>query len=316
MAKSSFRHIYGPVLSRRLGHSLGVDLVHLKTCTYDCIYCQLGRTTHKTIERREYVAVAEILNELKNRLALSPALDYISLAGSGEPTLNIRVGDLLEKIKGLVRVPVAVITNGSLLWMREVQDALMEADLVIPSLDAGDGHSFGRINRPHPAIGFESMVDGLAEFRERFKKPIWLEVFLLAGLTDSPREVKKIAALAKRIRPHRVQLNTVARPPCENYARPILAKQLETFAAFFKPPAEVIGENIYDRYFGNSDSIVDADIMGLLCRRPCRAVEIAAGLGVNINVVAKRLQVLMRSDSNIKTTRDGCYFYVPGPGVS
>jgi len=176
MTSRDSKYVYGPVASRRLGRSLGVDLVPFKTCTYDCVYCQLGRTTHRTIQRGEYVPVDAVLAGLKAKLALGPKPDYISLAGSGEPTLHARIGDLIAGIKLMTRIPIAVLTNGSLLWVPEVQDALMEADLVLPSLDAGDEPMFQRVNRPHPEILFEGMVDGLAAFTARFRKLVWLEV--------------------------------------------------------------------------------------------------------------------------------------------
>ena len=138
MNPPGFRYVYGPVPSRRLGRSLGVDLAPFKTCTYDCIYCQLGRTTCKTTERKEYVPVADILVELRRKLTEKLALDFVTLAGSGEPTLHSGIGELLGEIKRLTSCRTAVLTNGSLLWMREVQDALLEADLVLPSLDAAD----------------------------------------------------------------------------------------------------------------------------------------------------------------------------------
>ena len=208
MSIAGRRHVYGPVPSRRLGRSLGVDLVPFKTCTYDCVYCQLGRTTDLTTGRREYVPVEEILAQLEEKLRTGPTPDYVSLAGSGEPTLHARIGELIAGIKSLTRTPVAVLTNGSLLGVRDVQDALMEADLVLPSLDAGDAELFQLVNRPHENVEFDDMVEGLVAFRERFAKPVWLEVMLLAGITGIRSEVEKIAALTHRIRPDRVQLNS------------------------------------------------------------------------------------------------------------
>jgi wyosine [tRNA(Phe)-imidazoG37] synthetase (radical SAM superfamily) len=178
-----FKYVYGPVPSRRLKRSLGVDLVPFKTCTYDCIYCQLGRTTEKTNLLKEYAPIERILAELKKKLALGPRPDYVTLSGSGEPTLHCRIGELIHQIKRVTPIPLAVLTNGSLLWSRCVQDALMEADLVLPSLDAGDERLFRYVNRPDELIQFETMVQGLREFNARFKKPVWLEVFLLAGVT-------------------------------------------------------------------------------------------------------------------------------------
>jgi len=149
------KFVYGPVHSRRLGRSLGVDLVPFKTCSYDCVYCQLGRTTQKTIDLREYVPVDAVLRELAEGLRATPRPDFIGRAGSGEPTLHARLGDLVAGVQALTEVPVAVLTNGSLLWRPEVRAALAQADLVLPSLDAGTAASFARVNRPHPDVSFE-----------------------------------------------------------------------------------------------------------------------------------------------------------------
>ncbi len=217
-AKGAPGHIYGPVPSRRLGRSLGIDLVPYKACSYDCVYCQLGRTTCHTSRRRSYVDPAEVLTELKGRLSRGPAPDYISLAGSGEPTLCRGLEELISGIKALTRIPVAVITNGSLLSRLPVAEALLSADLVVPSLDAGDEKTFRLINRPCRGIGFGEMARGLVEFGQSFRGRLDLEVFLVAGLNDSADQVKRIARLAERIAPRRVQLNTVARPPAESWA--------------------------------------------------------------------------------------------------
>ncbi|MGB9609619.1 MAG: radical SAM protein [Bryobacteraceae bacterium] len=293
MNSPDFRYVYGPVPSRRLGRSLGVDLVPFKTCTYDCIYCQLGRTTCRTTDRKEYVPVTDILVELRRKLAEGPSPDFVTLAGSGEPTLHSRIGELIREIKRLTFIPVAVLTNGSLLWMPEVQEALLEADLVVPSLDAGSERSFRRVNRPHPSIGFEEVVQGIGEFKTRFQKPVWLEVFLLAGVTGLASEVAKIAAIAARIRPDRVQLNTVSRPPAEAFAHPVPAKQMEAFAGMFDGKAEVICEQaVVESQLPISPAVTDRDILALLSRRPCTAEGVSVGLGLHVAEATKRLQSL------------------------
>lgn len=310
MSKTAFRHVYGPVFSRRLGRSLGVDLVPFKTCTYDCVYCQLGRTTNKTVERKEYISVKDVLDELEEKLAETPAPDYISLAGSGEPTLNSGIGDLVAGIKRLTDIPVAVLTNGSLLWNREVQDAIMKADLVMPSLDAGDENIFINVNRPHPGIAFGKLVDGLVEFAGRFSKPVWLEVFLLAGVTGILSEVHKIAALAKRIRPKKVQLNTVSRPPCEEFAFPVHRDQMKSFVKMFEIEAEIISEERSSESFSrNSVAIFDADILRLLERRPCTVMDISSGLGLHVTEVTKKIEPLIQKGKVISVRQNGALFY-------
>ena len=240
MSGSPKRYVFGPVPSRRLGRSLGIDLVPFKTCTYDCVYCQLGGTTRQTVQRRAWVAVDVVLEEVREALESAP--DWITLAGSGEPTLHTGIGAVIRGIKRLTSVPVAVLTNGSLLWRRDVRDDLREADLVMPSLDAPDAALFALVNRPHRKIGFERMVAGLGQFRREFPGLYWLEVFLLSGVTSGDADVERLAVLADDIGPDLVQLNTVARPPAEQFAHAVSRRELDRLASLFAVPVEIIAE--------------------------------------------------------------------------
>jgi len=231
-------YIFGPVRSRRLGRSLGVDLVPHKTCSFDCTYCELGGTTVRTIEIREWVPLEGVLEELGSRL--SGDLDFITLGGSGEPILYSRMGELILGIKKMTAVPVTVLTNGSLLWMDEVRERLLSADLIIPSLDAGDAAVFQRINRPHPSVTFDRLVRGLKALREEFTGEYLLEVFIQSGLNDTREEVEKIARLAREIRPDRVQLNTLDRPPAEPEVEGVSAERLAALAGLFHLPVEIV----------------------------------------------------------------------------
>jgi wyosine [tRNA(Phe)-imidazoG37] synthetase (radical SAM superfamily) len=299
-------HVFGPVPSRRIGRSLGVDLVPFKTCTYDCIYCQLGSTTHLTLERREWVPMDAVLEELERKLACSP--DYITLSGSGEPTLYARLGELIERIKAMTDVPVAVLTSGSLLWRKEVREQVALADLVLPSLDADNDCNFRFINRPHPDITFEQMFEGLVALRTEFTGQYWLEVFLLGGYTAIEANVKRLAALAKRIGPDRVQLNTVARPPTEEFAMAVPPEALEKYARFFDPPAEVIAERP-SRLGHKTDKLQPGDVLEMLRRRPCTVDQVALGLRLNRMEVIKQLEALM-AEQHIESYRhEGGVFY-------
>ena len=282
-------YVFGPVPSRRLGRSLGVDLVPLKTCTYDCIYCQLGRTTCKTVERRDWVPLQGVLEELEKKLDTRP--DYITLSGSGEPTLFTPIDKLIDGIRSMTDIPIAVLTNGSLLDRWEVQWELSIADLVIPSLDAGTDSTFRLVNRPHEAISFDRMLSGLVEFRRKFHRQYWLEVFLLGTYTTFERELAEIRHCVDLIRPDRVQLNTVTRPPTENYAAAVPREQLEEIAATFSPPAEVIAE------FHGADGLEVGQssrevILQLLRRRPCSIDDIAGGLAMHRTEVLKSVEHL------------------------
>ena len=291
------RYLFGPVPSRRLGRSLGVDLVPFKTCSYDCIYCQLGPTTCKTIERKAWVPLDAVVAQLQDRLSSKP--DYITLSGSGEPTLNSQVGEMIAKIKTLTDIPVAVLTNGSLLWLEEVRRQLLGADLVIPSLDAGDETMFQRINRPHEQISCEKMLDGLVTFRQEFPGVYWLEVMVVGGSTATAAEIENLAAGVKRIQPDRVQLNTVTRPPAEKEAAAVSPQRLDQFCSLFCPRAEVIADF---RGIHREDEFVASRQEGLdlLQRRPCSVVDIAAGLGMHENEVIKHLEEL-RVDGEIES---------------
>ncbi len=310
MGKVGYQYVYGPVPSRRLGRSLGVDLVPFKTCTYDCVYCQLGRTTNKTIGRRKYIAIDKILAELEQKLAAKNTPDYITVSGSGEPTLNSGIGDLIGKIKDLTDIPVAVITNGSLLWMRDVQDALMAADLVLPSLDAGDEQLFQYVNRPHRGISFDLMVDGITAFTRRFPREVWIEVLLLGGVTGIPAEVEKIASSVGRIGPARVQLNTVSRPPAKEFAFPVDLDQLERFLRFFPGSADVISENRPSKSKPvRAPTVTDANILALLRRRPCTLADVASGLGIHKMEALKHLDALTKAGKTTTALAGGRTFY-------
>ncbi|MCU0839556.1 MAG: radical SAM protein [Rhodospirillales bacterium] len=313
MNTSASRYVYGPVPSRRLGRSLGVDLVPFKTCSYDCIYCQLGRTTNKTTEIREYVPVDRVLDELSSKVRLGSPPDFIGLAGSGEPTLHARIGDLISGIKKMTSVPVAVLTNGSMLWVPEVRASLAEADLVLPSLDVGDQRVFDRVNRPHEDISFDRMAEGLIQFAQEYRGPIWLEVFVLAGITDLPDELRMIAALAKRIHPARVQLNTVSRPTSEGCAVAASVQSLEELRRLFAGFTEVIGEGLPS---GTADAASGGaptdDIVALVSRRPCTVEGISAGLGLRPNEVVKHLGSLCRNGVVLPERRGADVFYKRG----
>ena len=282
-------YIFGPVPSRRLGRSLGVDLVPFKTCTYDCIYCQLGRTTNKTMQRKEWVPVDCIIEQLSSKLDSKP--DYITLSGSGEPTLYSRLEELIGRIKEITDIPVAVLTNGSLLWLPEVRSALKLADLVVPSLDAGSSQTFQYVNRPASDITFGKMLDGLVKFREEYNGKYWLEVFLLAGVTTPEAEVDGLKKSIAVIRPDRVQVNTVTRPPAEDFAEPVQQKQLQTITEKLYEKAEVIAD--YSGVHKQQDfSARREDVLTLLQRRPCSVEDISAGLGIHRNEVVKYVEEL------------------------
>jgi len=308
-------YIFGPVPSRRLGRSLGVDVVPFKTCTYDCIYCQLGRTTCKTLQRKEWAPLETVLDQLRDKLTCRP--DYITLSGSGEPTLFSRTAELIDRIKKMTDVPLAVLTNGSLLWQKEVRDQLARADLVVPSLDAGDEAMFQAVNRPHEGISFEKMLDGLIELRREFAGQYWLEVFLLAGYTAIDAETAKLADCVELIKPDRVQINTVTRPPAEDFAVGVSRPRAVELAEMFHQPAEVVAD-FHKGPMQAEFAPTREQILDMLRRRPCSVGDIAGGLGIHANEAVKYVTDLDARGLLARSWRDekGVTFYQARPAKS
>ncbi len=234
------KYLYGPVPSRRLGLSLGVDIVSAKVCTLDCVYCQVGKTTEKTIERREFVAVEPVLAELKQRLAQGLKADFIAISGSGEPTLHSRLGEIIDGIKQITDIPLAVLTNGTLLYRQDVRADCAKADVVLPSLDAGDEQGFRKVNRPHKDISVGKLISGLCAFRNEFPGRIWLEVFLAEGLNTDTEQIAKIKDAVELIRPDKVQLNTAVRSTAEASVKRLDAGKLQAIAASLGANCEVV----------------------------------------------------------------------------
>lgn len=223
----SFRYLYGPVPSRRLGASLGVSPIPPKTCNYSCIYCQLGRTSRIQTHREIFFPVEDILVELDRYLEKAPVPDAVTVVGEGEPTLYAGLGRLLEGIRSRVTVPVVVITNGALLGDPGVARELEQAHIVMPSLDAWDPESFRRINRPARSISFSEVLEGLQSFSRNWRGQLWLEIMLLAGISDSPEALEKFRILLQGIRTDRIWLNTPVRPPAESSARVVDHRTME-----------------------------------------------------------------------------------------
>jgi len=288
------KYTYGPVPSRRLGISLGVDLVPKKVCTYNCIYCQIGRTTLQTIERQEYFPAQAILHDVKEAIKeWGDDVDYIAISGSGEPTLNLKIGEVIQGIKGLTSCPLAVITNGSLLCLEEVRRDLLLADVVMPSLDAVTPHVFRTVNRPHSSLEIKEVIQGLADFRREYRGQIWLEVLLCRGVNDGPGEIKRLKEVIRTIQPDKVQLNTVVRPSVEDYAFPLTPSKMERIKAALGNGAEIIAE-----FEGHGHKIpwenLEEKVIRLIQRRPVTPDDLSKTLGVHDLEVTKILDKLTK----------------------
>jgi wyosine [tRNA(Phe)-imidazoG37] synthetase (radical SAM superfamily) len=284
--------VFGPVPSRRLGRSLGIDLVPLKTCTYNCIYCQHGRTLHQTLERKPYISGEVVIRQLKDKLsALSTLPHYITFSGSGEPTLSSQIGWVIGEVNRMTSVPVAVLTNGSLLHLESVREALLGADLVIPSLDAASPVLFRSINRPHPSLRLSQVLRGLQEFRREYPGQIWLEVMFCGGFNDEPGEIKRLREEIEKIGPDRIQLNTVIRPPAEEFAYPLSQERMEEIRDLFGGQAEVLPPEC-PALESRIDGQIDREILALLERRPCSLEDLSRAFGVCEEAIGECLKEL------------------------
>jgi wyosine [tRNA(Phe)-imidazoG37] synthetase (radical SAM superfamily) len=306
--EKTFKSLFGPVPSRRLGFSLGVDLVPFKTCSYDCIYCQLGRTTNKTIKRKEYFPLKQIREELQLKLKEDIKIDYITLSGSGEPTLYSKLDELIFEIKRLTDKPLAVLTNGSLLWERDVSSSLKKADLIIPSLDAGNENMFQYVNRPCKEVSFERVVDGIVRFSHEYRGKIWLEVFLLGGVTAITSEVLSINSIIKKMKVHKIQLNTVKRPPAESFALSVPENIMRDVAQYFDGDVEIIVDfkgAAHEKYF----QATKHEIVNLIKRRPCSLEDISGGLHLHKNEVLKYVEDLLKSGEITRYKHNHTLYY-------
>lgn len=307
---SGYRYIFGPIPSRRLGLSLGVDMVPHKTCTLDCVYCECGKTTNLTLTRKEYVPLKRIKAELEAFLANDPLLDFITFSGAGEPTLHNGLEDIVRFIKtAFPQYKLALLTNGTLFYRSDVSNEIIDLDLVKVSLDAVYEKNFKRINRPHRKLELAHIINGLIAFRKKFAKQFWIEVFLVPGYNDSPIELKEIKNVLNILAPDRVQLNTLDRPGTEPWVEPAGKKALTEIAAYlynaqiikhFKPDpsARILDEDFYQR------------LLAAIKRRPCTADDASRLLGVDEKEVRRHLYALIAKGAITKKKMPRGTFYM------
>jgi wyosine [tRNA(Phe)-imidazoG37] synthetase (radical SAM superfamily) len=290
-------YAYGPVPSRRLGLSLGVDTVAAKTCPLDCVYCQLGPTGVHTAERRRFFPLEDVVADVQRKLADGPRPDHITLGGSGEPTLSVDLGALIGALKAVTDVPVALLTGGALFDLPAVRAEASLADLVLPSLDAGDAELFDLVARPAPGVTFERVLEGLVAFRREFRKPIWLEVMVVGGLTDTPARLAALARAVARVAPDKVQLNTPVRPASDPRVRALSDEELSGLCGLFGPAAEVIAEfkathpePVRHRL---PRGVTSDEVLAVLSRRPCTVTDLAVALDVDAAMVLAAVEPLL-----------------------
>lgn len=296
--KLKTKRVFGPVLSKRLGNSLGIDVIPHKTCSYNCIYCQLGSEENTITDLTNYYSVDEIIYELKEALLNNKNIDYITFTGSGEPTLYKDLKKLIYEIKQITDIPVCIITNGSLLYKQEMRSNLLLADLIIPSLDAGNEETFKLIDNPNKEIDFDKMVEGLIEFKKVFKGEYWLEIFLLKDINDNEDELDDIIKIVKKIKPDRIQLITATRRVANEKAKALSDEELKKIKKYFnsKCDIEIDIPNISENHKGNTRILTEDDIVNFLIRQPDTAYIIAKSFNKNERKVKELLDLLIKKN--------------------
>ncbi len=308
-----YRYLFGPVPSRRLGMSLGVDLVPPKVCSLDCVYCEVGKTTKLTTDRLEYVPFSKVRDELLHFFANNPDPDYITFSGSGEPTLNIRIGDVLNFIKNIKPdIPVALLTNGTLLSDRNVRNEIKHADVVLPSLDAATQDMFNRLNRPAPGLNIDKYIQGLIDFRKEYEGKIHLEIFLLPEFNYNYDEFDNLKEAIQKIKPDSVQLNTLDRPGTIPDLKPATREQLEKVIEYWgMTNVEIIAAAAKRKEVQSYRQDAEEAIMGMIGRRPCTIEDLSQTLGMHISEINKYLDVL-ESENRIRSVQqERGVFYKP-----
>ncbi len=306
-----YKYLFGPVPSRRLGMSLGIDLVPLKVCSLNCVYCEVGRTTNLTTKRAEYVPFDEVKAELLDFFDKQTVPDYITFSGSGEPTLNSRIGDVLQLIKKeKPDIPVAVLTNGTLLGDQQVRAELLDADVVLPSLDAALEKDFLKIDRPAHGIKLNEYIQGLIDFRKEFSGKIWLEIFILPGYNDDEENLAALRDAILKINPDSVQLNSLDRPGTMPNLVKASHSQLQNIARNWElDNVEIIAAAPDRKQIKSYEEDIEAAILETIKRRPCTLDDLVKILGMHINEVNKYLDVL-DAENKIESVRlDRGVFY-------
>ena len=293
-----YQYLFGPVPSRRLGISLGVDLVPFKTCTLNCIYCECGLTTDLTLKRKEYVPFEKVIKEIKDYMDQNPPPDYITFSGSGEPLLNSRFGEVARFIKvNYPDIKLALLTNGTLLSREGILKEVSHCDVVLPSLDGPDEETFKKMNKPHGDLKFEDVKEGLLKLKKSFKGEIWLEVFLAEGINTDTETLKKFKVLLEKLSPKRIQLNTLDRPPAVEGIKPVSKEKLYEIREYFgMENVEIISKFKSRKEIKSYRKDTESAILDTIKRRPCTVVDLSHILGIHINEVNKYLDVLEKEN--------------------
>ena len=304
----TYQYIFGPVPSRRLGLSLGIDLTPHKTCTLDCVYCECGKTTHLTLTPEEFFPIDILKKELTSYLSESPRIDYLTFSGAGEPTLHAGIGDIIRFIKNEFPLyKLALLTNGTLLTDKLVRNSLLEIDLAVISLDAGSKEIFDSINRPHPHLDFYNTLNGIACFRKEFRNQLWAEVFMVPGLNTSQQALKDIKDQLPRISPDKVQINTLDRPGTETWVSSLDPAVLNQVSAYLKS-AEVIQAPRSKKAEPAGEKMLH-QLFAAIRRRPCTSQDISRMLGIDESEAREYLDLMLKNNKLKTIQMDRGTFY-------
>lgn len=303
--------LFGPVLSRRLGRSLGIDLVFRKVCNMDCLYCEVGRTTYYTLERKPYISLEKIRKALEQAKEIANTYDVLTITGSGEPTLNIHFEEAVHLAKAMIDKPIAVLTNSTLVHERSVREALAQVDFVLASLDSAREKSFRLVNRPVAAVRLDLIIEGLSALRQEMKGELWLEVLFVKGLNDTPEDISALKSAIDYIKPHRVQLNTVVRPPAYPMARPLSLEELEAIKQKLSGKAEIISAEKRGAILEKSLTLTELSewLINYLSRRPADLEELALVFGEAKDKLLSLLNKLQDEGKVTKVYHEGKVYF-------
>jgi wyosine [tRNA(Phe)-imidazoG37] synthetase (radical SAM superfamily) len=307
-----YKYLFGPVPSRRLGMSLGIDLVPKKVCSLNCVYCEVGETTKLTLERKEYILYDKVIAELQTFMAGNPKVDYITFSGSGEPTLNSRIGDVLSFVKtNYPIIKTAILTNGTLLFDKQVRKELLQADVILPSLDAVSKEVFEKIDRPNSNINIETYIKGIVELRKEFKGEIWLEILFLKNYNDSREELNKLKEVILQINPDSVQLNTLDRPGTVSDLIALNRNELQEIVDLWNlPNVQIIASAQQRTQVDSYKGDIENAILDTIARRPCTLDDLHNFLGIHVNEINKYLGVLEENNKIVKEFQERGTFYL------
>ncbi len=309
-----YKHLFGPVVSRRLGISLGVDVVAYKYCSLNCVYCEVSKTTHLTLKRKSFFDVNEITAELDDFLATNPALDYITFSGAGEPTLNRDLGEIVSYIKfHYPTYKLALITNSTLLNNPQLLSEILPCDLIVPSLDAVSEDVFKQVNRPIDKLTAQDIIQGLMTLRKAYPGQIWLEIFIVPGINDHLEEIELLRAAVEQIKPDKVQINSLDRPGAEEWVEPAIYLALEEIRAILSEgnsiPIEIISSTHQKSLITTVEQNVMQELIALIQKEEYSKEELSKELQIHVNEVSKILQHLALQDNISAQRKQKSIFY-------